>query len=96
MDECQIDKSGRYLLIKANTDAANDVEGIFVDLETGNYVTMMDQNGAPGHSDNGYNTVVSVDNWADVDCRFYRYDFQEIINGAVREDLTIVYDTDGK
>jgi hypothetical protein len=94
-DECQIDKSGRYLLIKANIDNSYDVDGIFMDLETGEYVTMSDQEGAPGHSDNGFGTVIASDNWAPVDCRFFRYDFKEIIDGAVRENLTIVYNTDG-
>lgn len=66
-----------------------------MDLETGEYVTMSDQEGAPGHSDNGFGTVIASDNWAPVDCRFFRYDFKEIIDGAVRENLTIVYNTDG-
>jgi hypothetical protein len=39
--------------------------------------------------------VIASDNWAPVDCRFFRYDFKEIIDGAVRENLTIVYNTDG-
>lgn len=83
------------MLIKANIDNSYDVDGIFMDLETGEYVTMSDQEGAPGHSDNGFGTVIASDNWAPVDCRFFRYDFKEIIDGAVRENLTIVYNTDG-
>ncbi len=82
------------MLIKADIDQTHDVEGIFINLDTGAHVTMLDQDGAPGHSDNGVGTLVATDNWAPVGCRHYKYDFQPIIDGSVRENLTIVYDTD--
>jgi hypothetical protein len=57
---------------------------------------LLDQNGAPGHSDNGYGAVVAVDNWADNGCRVYRWDIQSLLDGLVREDMTITLDADGK
>ncbi len=66
-DECQIDKSGRYLLIKeklpSDTCASCDEDNLFVDLQTGTQTVLTDQNGAGGHSDMGYGTYVAVDNW---------------------------------
>ena len=66
-DECQIDKSGRYLLIKeklpVDTCTSCDEDNLFVDLQTGAQVVLMDQNGAGGHSDLGYGWYVSADNW---------------------------------
>jgi hypothetical protein len=66
-DECQVDKSGRYLLIKeklpADTCASCDEDNVFVDLQTGVQTVLMDQAGAGGHSDMGYGSYVAVDNW---------------------------------
>jgi hypothetical protein len=78
-DECQIDKSGRYLLIKEKIDAdpLTDVDNRIIDLtvspagtvswidalSSGAEVDLPDQSGAGGHSDNGYGTMVVADNW---------------------------------
>jgi hypothetical protein len=62
-DECQIDKSGRYLLIKENTDGQYDVENVFIDLQTGAQSLVLDQNGGLGHSDMGFGYAVGMDNW---------------------------------
>ncbi|HEX7965167.1 MAG TPA: LamG-like jellyroll fold domain-containing protein [Gammaproteobacteria bacterium] len=66
-DECQIDKSGRYLLIKeklpTDTCTSCDEDNVFVDLQTGVQQVLMDQSGAGGHSDMGYGTYLAVDNW---------------------------------
>ena len=63
-DECQIDKSGRYLVIKEQIDGLYDVDNVIVDLQTGVQTQLLDQNGAGGHSDLGYGTYVAADNWA--------------------------------
>jgi len=63
-DECQIDKSGRYLVIKEQIDGLYDVDNVIVDLQTGAQTQLLDQNGAGGHSDLGYGTYVAADNWA--------------------------------
>jgi len=64
-DECQVDKSGRYLLIKEKlgTDPASEVDNRIIDLTTGVETDLMDRNGAGGHSDNGEGTMVAADNW---------------------------------
>ena len=65
-DECQLDKSGRWLVIKEQLDDAYDVDNVIVDLLTGQQATLMDQAGAPGHSDTGFGYMVGNDNWYSV------------------------------
>jgi len=62
-DECQLDKSGRYLLIKDNTDGHAATDNRFIDLQTGTERFLSDENGAGGHSDNGFGYMVAADNW---------------------------------
>jgi hypothetical protein len=62
-DECQVDKSGRWLLIKENVDGLYGEDNRIVDLSSGTETTLLDQNGAAGHSDNGYGYMVAADNW---------------------------------
>jgi hypothetical protein len=62
-DECQIDKSGRWLLIKENVDGQYGEDNRIIDLQTGSEKILLDQNGAAGHSDNGYGYMVAADNW---------------------------------
>jgi len=63
-DECQIDKSGRWLLIKENVDGAYGEDNRIIDLETGVERLQLDQNGAAGHSDNGFGYMVAADNYS--------------------------------
>ncbi|MFB3892495.1 MAG: hypothetical protein ACE15C_10790 [Phycisphaerae bacterium] len=68
LDEVQVDKSGRYLVIKTGLQGAGAIEVKIADLQTGGIQNLTD-NGpdyAPGHSDNGYGMVVGADNWRDV------------------------------
>ena len=62
-DECQIDKSGRYLVIKENVDGANGEDNVIEDLQTGGEQILLDQNGAGGHSDAGFGYMVAEDNF---------------------------------
>src|SRR5882724_11806918 len=66
-DECQIDKSGRYLEIKeklpSDSCSSCDEDDVIEDLQAGTQTVLYDQNGAGGHSDLGYGTMVAVDNW---------------------------------
>jgi len=64
-DECQIDKSGTWLLIKEKlgTDPASEVDNRIIDLDTGAETQLLDRDGAGGHSDNGYSYMVAADNW---------------------------------
>jgi hypothetical protein len=56
-DEAQIDKSGRWLVIKEQNNNR------IIDIETGNVTMLLDQDGAGGHSDLGYGYMVAADNW---------------------------------
>jgi hypothetical protein len=62
-DECQIDKSGRYLVIKERVDPSSEVDNRIIDLDTGSERLLTDRNGAGGHSDNGYGYLVAADNY---------------------------------
>jgi Concanavalin A-like lectin/glucanases superfamily len=62
-DECQIDKSGRWLVIKENVDGLYGEDNVIIDLQAGTQTILLDQNGAAGHSDNGYGYMVYSDNW---------------------------------
>jgi hypothetical protein len=62
-DECQIDKSGRYLVVKENVDGRNGEDNRIIDLQTGAETIFLDENGAAGHSDLGYGYMVAEDNF---------------------------------
>jgi hypothetical protein len=62
-DECQIDKSGRYLVIKENVDGRNGEDNRIIDLQSGAETLFLDENGAAGHSDLGYGYMVAEDNF---------------------------------
>jgi len=65
LDEVQVDKSGRYLVVKTGQQGAGAIEVQVVDLKTLTVENLTD-NGpdyAPGHSDNGNRIVVGADNW---------------------------------
>lgn len=62
-DEVQVDKSGRYAVVKAKFDKTVDVQ--VVDLQTGSIESLTDPapDFSPGHSDNGKQIAVGHDNW---------------------------------
>jgi hypothetical protein len=62
-DECQIDKSGRWLVIKENVDGRYQEDNRIIDLDTGTERVLLDENGAGGHSDLGFGYMVAVDNF---------------------------------
>ncbi|MEK6287232.1 MAG: hypothetical protein AABO57_15940 [Acidobacteriota bacterium] len=63
LDEVQVDKSGRYLVVKAKFDRTVDVQ--VTDLQTRVVENLTDPapDFSPGHSDNGRQIVVGHDNW---------------------------------
>ena len=65
VDEVQLDKSGRYLVVKTGQQGDGIVEVQVVDLETGTTTDIVDGDPgyAPGHSDNGDGVVLGHDNW---------------------------------
>jgi hypothetical protein len=63
-DECQIDKSGRFLVVKENVDGRNGEDNRIIDLQRGGEeIVFLDENGAAGHSDLGYGYMVAEDNF---------------------------------
>ena len=62
-DEVQVDKSGRYIAVKAKFDRTVNVQ--IVDLQTGKVedLTNPAPDFSPGHSDSGRQIVVGYDNW---------------------------------
>lgn len=63
-DECQVDKSGDWLLIKEDVDGRNGEDNRIIDLRTGNERVLLDEDGAAGHSDMGHGYMVAADNFA--------------------------------
>jgi hypothetical protein len=63
-DECQVDKSGKWLLIKENVDGKDGEDNRIINLETGHERVLLDRDGAGGHSDLGYGYMIATDNWA--------------------------------
>lgn len=65
LDEVQVDKSERYLVVKTGQQGAGAIEVQVVDLKTLAVENLTDDGPdyAPGHSDNGNRIVVGADNW---------------------------------
>jgi hypothetical protein len=62
-DECQVDKSGRWLVIKENVTGVNGEDNRIIDLQTGTEQVFTDRDGAAGHSDEGFGYMVAEDNF---------------------------------
>jgi hypothetical protein len=62
-DECQIDRSGRFLVIKQQVDGAQGEDNTIIDLSTGAQRLLIDPQGAGGHSDMGHGYMVAEDNY---------------------------------
>jgi hypothetical protein len=65
LDEVQVDKSGRYLVVKTGLQGAGAIQVKVVDLKTFTVEDLTDDGPdyAPGHSDNGNRIVIGADNW---------------------------------
>jgi hypothetical protein len=65
IDEVQVDKSGKFLVIKTGQQGKGQVEVQIADLTSGKVESLIDNppDSAPGHSDNGYGIVIGADNW---------------------------------
>lgn len=62
-DECQVDKSGRWLVIKENVDGLFHYDNRVIDLQNGTERLVLDQDGGGGHSDMGFGYMISADNF---------------------------------
>ena len=62
-DECQVDKSGQWLLVKENVDGLYGEDNIVKPVGGPGERILLDQAGAAGHSDCGFGYMVAADNW---------------------------------
>ncbi|MDP1930779.1 MAG: hypothetical protein Q8L60_04920 [Gammaproteobacteria bacterium] len=76
-DECQVDRSGEWLVIKANLDGRDGEDNLIVNLRTGNERLLRDKDGAAGHSDMGHGYMIAADNWAPDANTWKVWDFNE-------------------
>lgn len=65
-DECQVDQSGDWLVVKQNADGRNGEDNTIINTRTFAETTLLDENGAAGHSDNGFGVLVAEDNFANL------------------------------
>jgi len=63
-DECQVDRSGKWLVIKDNVDGTDGEDNRIIGLQTGEERVLLDRAGAGGHSDLGHGYMIASDNWA--------------------------------
>lgn len=74
-DECQIDRSGEWLVIKADLDGMDGEDNLIVNLRTGQERMLRDRDGAAGHSDMGHGYMIAQDNWAEKPNTWKLWDF---------------------
>ncbi len=62
LDEVQLDKSGRFLLVKANIEAGRDAQIVWLESDKTQSLTDKEPDYSPGHSDNGAGVIIGYDN----------------------------------
>jgi hypothetical protein len=94
-DECQVDKSGRWLVIKENVDGRNGEDNRIIDLRSGEERLLLDPNGAAGHSDLGSGWMIAEDNFNALPGAVRKWDFSMDVTGGqpatVRGQGELVY-----
>ena len=93
-DECQVDKSGRWLLIKENVDGVNGEDNRIIDLEAGTETLFLDQEGAAGHSDIGHGYMVAQDNWHSLPGAVRVWSFGQPLPGVPPQGALVYRTTD--
>jgi hypothetical protein len=63
LDECHLDKSGRWLLVLETRAFGGALDNRIVDLATGAVVAVDDASGALGHLDAGFGYAIGADNY---------------------------------
>lgn len=88
LDEVQLDKSGKFLVVKTGLESAGQIRVKVVTLDTGivKELTAGAPDFAPGHSDNGFGTLLGYDNWNN------QYTLRNFSNNAVRTILDLGQD----
>ena len=95
-DECQIDKSGKWLLIKEQLDGAGGEDNRVIDVDSNTERVLNDPDGAAGHSDMGYGYLVAEDNFNNQPGAVRVWDFNKDLRGGqpnspVQGQGTLVY-----
>ncbi|HET9466755.1 MAG TPA: hypothetical protein VFO48_00025 [Vicinamibacterales bacterium] len=95
-DECQIDKSGKWLLIKEQLDGAAGEDNRVIDVDSNTERVLHDPDGAAGHSDLGYGYLVAEDNFNNRPGAVRVWDFNKDLRGGqpnspVQGQGTLVY-----
>jgi len=94
-DECQVDKSGKWLLIKEDVDGLNGEDNVIVNLQTGvQTASFLDQQGAAGHSDNGHGYMIAEDNWYNGPGTARVWRFDQPLPGAAPQGQVVYHTTD--
>jgi hypothetical protein len=93
-DECQVDKSGRWLLIKENVDGAYGEDNRIIDLQAGLEKLFLDEDGAAGHSDNGHDYMIAEDNWAELPGAVRVWSFGSSLPGLPPQGQVAYHTTD--
>src|SRR5262245_24612744 len=94
-DECQVDKSGKWLVIKENVDGAAGEDNVIFNLQTGaQTATFLDQQGAAGHSDNGHGYMVAADNWNNLPGATRLWKLDQPLPGTAPQGLLVYRTTD--
>ncbi len=86
-DECQVDKSGRWLVIKEQLDHRQGEDNRIINLESHHERWLLDEEGAGGHSDLGFGAMVAADNWFPTGMAWRLWDF----NSDPLGPRTVVY-----
>lgn len=82
LDECQIDGSGRYLVIKEDNDNR------IIDLESGVERILRNAEGAAGHSDCGIGTLVGEDDYDPLPGAMKLWDLARLPQAVLQYHLT--------
>jgi hypothetical protein len=93
-DECQVDRSGRWLLIKENVDGRHGEDNRIIDLQSGAETLFLDEAGAAGHSDSGFGYMVAEDNWHDLPGAVRLWTFGQPLPGAPPQGRLVYHTTD--
>jgi cysteine-rich repeat protein len=65
LDEVQVDKTGRWLMVKTGQNGLHAIQNLTIDMTTGAVESLTDgaPDFGPGHSDNGRGVVIGADDW---------------------------------
>jgi hypothetical protein len=81
-DECQIDKSGKWLLIKEDLNGDGSEDNRVIDVDSNTERILMNADGAAGHSDIGYGYMVAEDNMNNHPGAVRVWDFNRDLRGG--------------